>query len=303
MGVLFALLTGVTTAFFNIFVKKGMDQSNGQSMGFAITVLINVIVHSLIFIVVMTATGFSFEFSWESTGWFVLGGLFSTILGRYALLSSIQSIYPSRASALKNSTPLFTVLYAILILDEDFTPLSLIGLLLLFAVIVMQGVLTFRQSRLKVQKDQANTSEWTGYLLGIFAAFVFGLGQGFRKQGLLVHNEPIYGALMGSLIGLLVIVLYQLFKGTLMATVRENYRILNHNFIIAGVFLSLGPVFFFLAASLLQVSYVSVIAAVEPLITILLSALFLKGREKITPSLLIGAVLILIGITLISLDN
>lgn len=280
-----------------------MDQSNGQSMGFAITVLINVIVHSLIFIVVLAAAGFSFEFSWESTGWFVLGGLFSTILGRYALLSAIQTIYPSRASALKNSTPFFTVLYAILILDEDFTPLSLIGLLLLFIVIVMQGVLSFRQSRLKVRKDQADTSEWSGYLLGIFAAFVFGLGQGFRKQGLLVHNEPIYGALMGSLIGLLVIVLYQLFKGTLMVTVRENYRILNFNFIIAGVFLSLGPVFFFLAASLLQVSYVSVIAAVEPLMTILLSALFLKGREQITPSLLIGAMLILTGITFISLDN
>ncbi|WP_019413632.1 DMT family transporter [Paenisporosarcina sp. TG20] len=303
MGILFALLTGVTTAFFNIFAKKGMDQSNGQSIGFAITIFINVIVHSLIFIAVLAATGFVFEFTWESTGWFVLGGLFSTILGRYALLSAIQSIYPSRASALKNSTPLFTVLYAILILDEDFTPLSLIGLLLLFVVIVMQGVLSFRQSRLKVQKDQANNSEWTGYLLGIFAAFVFGLGQGFRKQGLLVNNDPIYGALIGSLIGLAVIVLYQVFKGTLIATVRENYRILNINFIIASVFLSLGPVFFFLAASLLQVSYVSVIAAVEPLITILLSALFLKGREQITPSLLIGALLILTGITFISLDN
>ncbi|MEK6190404.1 MAG: DMT family transporter [Carnobacterium alterfunditum] len=303
MGVFFALLTGVTTAFFNIFVKKGMDQSNGQSIGFAITVFINVVVHSIIFLAVLIVTGFAFDFSWESTGWFVLGGLFSTILGRYALLFAIQSIHPSRASALKNSTPLFTVLYAILILDEDFTPLSLIGLIFLFIVIVMQGTLSFRQSRLNLNKDQANNSEWMGYLMGIFAAFVFGLGQGVRKQGLLVNSDPIYGALIGSVIGLVVIVLYQVFKGSLKATLLENYRIININFVIASIFLSLGPVFFFLAASLLQVSYVSVIAGVEPLITILLSALFLKGREKITPSLLIGAALILIGITFISLDN
>ncbi|MBS4203647.1 DMT family transporter [Lederbergia citrea] len=303
MGILFALLTGVTTAFFNIFIKKGMDQSQGKSIGFVITIFVNVVIHSLIFIVVIMLNGFTFQFNWTATVWFMVGGIFSTIIGRYALLSAIQSIHPSRASALKNITPVFTVLYALLILQEDFSLLSIIGLLILFVVIFMQGVFSFRQSRLALHKDKYDKSEWRGYLMGVIAAFIFGLGQGVRKQGLLISSEPIYGALIGLLIAFIVIVLYQGFKGSLKTIILENYRIININFILASVFLSFGPVFFFIAASLIQVSYVSVIAAVEPLITILLSIFFLKGREKLTPSVWIGAFLILVGITFISLDN
>jgi|GEM_PF-1567246 len=303
LGILFALLTGITTAFFNIFIKKGMDQSQGKSIGFVITIFINVIIHSLVFIAVLIVNEFNFHFSWEATGWFVLGGIFSTIIGRYAMLSSIQLIHPSRSSALKNSTPFFTVLYALLILKEEFSILSVVGMVILFIVIIMQGVLTFRQSRNAIHNNKKDKSVWIGYLMGILAAFIFGLGQGVRKQGLLINNDPIYGALIGSLIALIAIVSYQGFKGNLKTIVLENYRIININFILASIFLSFGPVFFFLAASLMQVSYVSVIAAVEPLITVLLSVFFLKGREKITPSVWIGAILILIGITFISLDN
>jgi len=303
LGILFALLTGITTAFFNIFIKKGMDQSQGKSIGFVITIFINVVIHSLVFIVVLLLNGYKFHFSWKATGWFVIGGIFSTIIGRHAMLSTIKLIHPSRASALKNSTPFFTVLYAFLILKEDFSTLSVIGMSILFVVIIIQGLLTFRQSRLTLHKDKSDKSIWIGYLMGIFAAFIFGIGQGVRKQGLLINNDPIYGSLIGSLIALVAIVLFQGFKGTLKTTLIENYRIININFILASIFLSFGPVFFFLAASQMQVSYVSVIAAVEPLMTILLSVLFLKDREKITPSVWIGAVLILTGITLISLDN
>jgi drug/metabolite transporter (DMT)-like permease len=300
LGILFALLTAVTTGFFNVFIKKGMEQSNGKSIGFVITIFVNVIVQSLIFIVFLLQD-FTFHFSWTSTGLFMLGGIFSTIIGRYALLSSIQKINPSRASALKNSTPVFTVLYAIFILEEDFTLLSIIGLLLLFLVILIQGIIYFRQSQLFKDQTQGNKSNWTGYLFGIFAAFIFGLGQGVRKQGLIISNEPLFGALVGSLIALIAITVYQVFRGKLKKIILENYRVLNINFILASIFLSLGPIFFFLSASLMQVSHVSVIAGVEPLFTILLSVLLLKGREKITISVWIGAILVLAGITLISL--
>jgi drug/metabolite transporter (DMT)-like permease len=303
LGILFALLTGITTALFNIFIKKGMDQSQGKSIGFVITVFANVIIHSSIFIVVLMLNGFTNHFSWTATGWFAVGGVFSTIIGRLALLSSIKLIHPSRASALKNSTPVFTLLYALLILKESFGFLSIIGMFILFTVMVIQGILSFRQSRLALHNNKKDKSEWIGYLMGIFAAIIFGLGQGVRKQGLLISNDPFYGALIGSLIALIGIVIYEVIRGNLKSTLLKNYRILNINFIIASIFLSFGPVFFFLATSMMQVSYVSVIAAVEPLMTILLSILFLKDREKITPSVWRGAILIIVGITFISIDN
>src|SRR5690606_23079044 len=97
-----------------------MDQSQGKSIGFVITIFINVVIHSLVFIVVLLLIGYKFHLSWKATGWFVIAGIFSTIIGRHAMLSTIKLILPSRPSALKNSTPFFRVLYAFLILTEDF---------------------------------------------------------------------------------------------------------------------------------------------------------------------------------------
>lgn len=300
MGILFALLTGVTTAFFNIFIKKGMDQSEGKSIGFVITIFINVVIHSIIFIIALTLNEFKFHFSWSATVWFAIGGIFSTIIGRLAYLHSIKTIHPSRASALKNCTPVFTVLFGLFILKEDFSFLSIIGLSFLFIVILMQGILAFKQAqRTSSKRDR---SLWSGYGMGVLSAIIFGLGQGVRKQGLLISNDPIYGVLVGSIIAFTFVLLYEVSKGRIKTTIIENYRILNLHFILASIFLSLGPVFFFLGTSLMQVSFVSVIAAVEPIFTILLSVLFLKGREKITPSVWGGAILILVGILLISLD-
>jgi drug/metabolite transporter (DMT)-like permease len=299
LGILFALLTAVTTGFFNVFIKKGMEKSNGESIGFVITIFINVVIQAFIFIIFFFQRS-NVEFSWTATGWFILGGLLSTILGRFALLSSIKNINPSRASALKNTTPVFTVLYAILVLGESFTLLSIFGLLLILLAIIIQGITYFIDST-RIKNHLDIKTNWSGYLLGIFAAVIFGLGQGIRKQGLIISNEPLFGALIGSFISLLLIIVYQAFRGNLKTIILSNYRVLNTEFIIASIFLSFGPIFFFLSASLIQVSFASVIAGIEPLITILLSILFFKGKENITFSLWIQAFLVMIGLTLIYL--
>lgn len=303
MGILFALLTALVTACFNIFIKKGMDESKGQSSGFLITIIINVIVQGLIFLVAWVAKGFVLHFSWLALSMFVLGGIFSTILGRYALLSAIHWISPSKASALKNSTPAFTVLLALLVLNEHLTLLSMVGLTLILSALLLQGVMNFKRSRRFEKEGMGSNSNWTGYLLALFAAVLFGVGQVVRKQGLIITDEPFFGAWVGSIVALLAIILYQGIRGKLKTMILENWRVLNLNFIIASIFLSFGPLFFFLSASFMQVSYVSVIASVEPFMTILFSVIILKGSEKITKSIWVTALLVLVGTTLIVLET
>jgi drug/metabolite transporter (DMT)-like permease len=303
MGILFAFLTALVTACFNIFIKKGMDQSNGKSNGFLIIISINVIVQGLIFFIAFMAKGFILHFNFEALILFVLGGIFSAIVGRYALLSAIHRINPSKASALKNSTPAFTVLLALLVLNEYLTWLSVVGLFLILGTIFIQGLINFRQSRRLEREGEDDNANWTGYLLAIFAAFLFGMGQVVRKQGLLITDEPFFGAWIGSLIALLLVILYQGFRGRLKTMVLENWRVMNLNFIIASIFLSFGPLFFFLGASFMQVSYVSVIAGVEPIITILLSVIFLKGQEKLTASVWVTVIIVLVGTALIVLET
>jgi uncharacterized membrane protein len=79
-----------------------------------------------------------------------------------------------------------------------------------------------------------------------------------------------------------------------MTTVRKSLTLFNY-YLFAGILTSLGPLFFFLGITFTQVSFVSVVAASEPLLTVLISYLFFKREEKLTISIWITAVLVLLG--------
>src|SRR5699024_7385470 len=81
-------------------------------------------------------------------------------------------------------------------------------------------------------------------------------------------------------------------------SIREEF---NVDFLIAGTLTSMGPLLFFLAAMNMQVSYVSAIAASEPLITTVVSALIIKNTEKITPVTWVTVGMIFVVTTIIAL--
>ncbi|UFJ41666.1 DMT family transporter [Brevibacillus humidisoli] len=321
-------MTALVFAINNIVVKQGFKQSDGKDNGFFTTVLINVVVLGLFFVAAAAWKGWELRFSWTGLWYFVLAGLFTTGLGRLTLFSSIHRIGPSKASAIRNSTPVFTMLFALLVLGEAITLLPGLGIGMLLAAIFLQGFVLYRGSasgklqagksseksagRLTDQSAEKTAGQsadqlaernkrWAGFLLALLSAAIFGAGQGVRKQGLLEMNDAFLGAWVGALTSLVFALIYQGWRGELKVALRRTFSQWNPYYLIAGVMTSLGPLFFFLAATSLQVTYVSVIAAVEPILTVLLSMLFLKGEETHTLSIWITAALILAGTVLIAL--
>jgi len=287
MGVLFAVLSACAFATNNVIIKKGARGSKSNN-GFYITVLMNAILLGICFFVVVLLQDRPFSISWQALPFFLLAGLCTTGLGRMTLYSSILRVGPSKASAIRNATPIFTTLFAVLILHESIALLPGIGMILLVGGVLFAGYGFVkdreRSGNLTEESRQAQKQALTGYGMAVFSAAIFGIGQGFRKQGLNIMDDAFFGAASGAFASLLFIIVLQAAKGKLKETVEGVRNDFNRYFLLAGALTSVGPLLFFMAASTLQISYVSAIAASEPLITTVVSALFIRNQETITPA-------------------
>ncbi|WP_400163526.1 EamA family transporter [Brevibacillus sp. TJ4] len=279
------------------------DEASGDN-GYFITVLINVILLGLIFLFAWMFRGFSFSFNMTAFIFFVLSGIGTTALGRLTLFASILRIGPSRASALKNGAPMFTVLFALLFLGEFIAWGPAIGIAVMLAGILFQGCMLFRQNHegkalSQTAEEKANLYwQMFGYGFGILSAVAFGVGQGLRKQGLLLMNDAFFGAFVGAVTSLVFVCLYEAARGQFRTVVRKSFGEVNRYYLLAGVMTTMGPLFFFLGSSLTQVSYVSVVAATEPLLTVLISKWMLKQEEPLPPSVWTTVSLIFCGTVL-----
>ena len=308
MGIVFALLSATAFSISNIMIRKGFNRSHHTDTGFFMTVITNVIVLGAIFVVTQFLNGFTLQFSWAATFFFVLAGVLTTGLGRLALFGSFSRIGPTRGTTIKNASPIFTVIFALIVLGEAVSLGAIAGMIILMGAIIVQGFYLVRLHQERMREIAVTTeqqgefhAQWVGYVLAMIAALCFGLGLGIRKQGLLVWNDAFAGAFIGAVTSLVFLLIYEGVRGELKVIVKRNFSRVNPYFIMAGLMTSLGPLFFFLGASYTKVSYISVVAGTEPLITSLLSAFFLKGEEQLTASTWISVLLVLVGTTMIVL--
>lgn len=304
MGVFFALLSALFFATNNVIIKKGSRGSKSNN-GYFITVIMNSIILGIIFLITLLFRQTEFTIHWPAIPYFILAGLCTTGLGRMTLYSSILRIGPSQASAIRNSTPIFTTLFAIVVLHETISFVPGIGMLLLVGGMLIAGYGFMREQTrsgaIEGAQSGADKQIWFGYGFAIFSSIIFGVGQGIRKQGLLEMNDAFFGAWIGALTSLVFIIISQLFRRKLIQTTKSIKEEFNVDFLIAGTLTSMGPLLFFLAAMNMQVSYVSAIAASEPLITTVVSALIIKNTEKITPVTWVTVGMIFIGTTIMAL--
>jgi drug/metabolite transporter (DMT)-like permease len=301
LGIIFAFLSGASFALNNIFIKKGMKDQGSEASGFFLSILVNVALLGVLFLFSWAIRGRALHFSWIAFLFFVLAGIFSTALGRFTLFASIRFLGPSRASAIKNGSPMFTVLFALILLGETINKGPAIGMTLMLGGVLLQAIIVYRkQTKFKDQtmSDQEKAEkkhEVYGFLLGVLSAIAFGIGQGFRKEGLDFMNDAFLGSWLGAVTSLIFVCVYEGMRGQLVPIIQRTFSVYNPYYLLSGVLSGLGPLFFFLGSSLTQVSYVSVVAASEPLLTVLFSALFMKNVEKLSLSVWATVILVITG--------
>ena len=285
MAIALALLSSLLISFTTIIMKKGIARTNPTSAMLVVTV-----VGSLIFLAVsLPVVKFDYLKS-KAFLIFILAGIFSPALVRWLYFISLDRLGTSVSASIISTGPAFTAVIAIVFLKEKLTVSISLGIALIIAgiIILERNINTGNSFRVQRKKD---------LIFPLLSAIFLGLAIVFRKMGLNVLDEPIFGVTVGFLTSLVFYsMLCLVFKSM------RNSISLNRNDLLflcaAGVFLTSGWLTLFYALSFGDAIIVAPLSNLHPVMVVGLSYLFLKDIEKITPKMIVGIILVLIGVIL-----
>jgi drug/metabolite transporter (DMT)-like permease len=230
--------------------------------------------------------------------WLAAAGVFTAFVGRVLVFASVQQLGAMRAAAVKRLNPLFAVLLGVLVLGEAPTADMAWGGTL---IIVSFGVLVLAQWRPAAEPAAWSTgnhrSMQLGYVYGFVSALGYSLGYLMRKSGLQETPDPLFGAMVGTLVGALLFVGAGRFSDGYRAAVRATFSRPNPWLYAAGGLASLGQILYFAALNVTTLSIAALLVSMEVFVTIVLSMLFLG--ERLTPSVALAALLGFAGTVLL----
>lgn len=288
MGIFFALLAGILWGIGPLLLKRGMTYSN-VSTATLIQQYVSVITLTLIAI----TKGELFRLSdlpapalWAFIGAGAVGASF----GKIFYYKGIHKVGASKATSVKNSSPILTTILAMALLGEELTVPVAVGVLLIvtgiFVLTEMESKGTERPSRI-------------GYFFyPLMAALCFGINPVFKKIGMGVSSLPVLGAFITQSIALIMM----LTAGRLLKIKPRWERIPTKSlllFALAGVTEALGSLLTFYALIYAPAVLVSPIWRISPLVTFVLARFTLRGLEVVTlrdgvaATFIVGGVLVL----------
>ncbi|MED1951799.1 DMT family transporter [Brevibacillus centrosporus] len=324
MGEGLALVTAFFFSVSAICVAKGQRHMT-TSKGLFITLVTNLAISALILLARTAFDGTKLSFDGVSLIFFVLAGIFTGYLGRLFNFSSIERLGTSRVSILKLLSPLFTCFIAVLFLRESLQLVDAIASALILAGLlaiqltgskrakreIAAGKMETEQEQEQEQEQVQQTGrirlkriQWLnlGLIFGICSAFSYAIGNTLRKTALTGWPDPFVGAFIGAVIGVLAFLVGSLFEPTKTNDYWKAFREPGSGyFYLSGVMTICAHMSLLGAYTLTSLSIATLLSFVEPIFTIPLSYVFLRGRESINLGIIVGTVIVLTGVTILTL--
>ena len=279
----FALACGLFTAINLILLKKGLAHGNPIT-AIVISLAINVLAFwSFVFAKLPLDEILSPELLI-----FVLVGLIQPGGTRYLAYLSVEKVGVAVTAPLRATTPLFSSLMAIIVLNEQLTAAVAGGTTLVVCGIIL---LSMREEK---------TGGWMNVFitLPLLSAFVAGSTQVIRKIGLAQITLPILGAAVTTGTSFLAVAV-SLSVTRKWSAVTFNRHSLGY-FLLAGCAVTLGVASVYMSLYLSDVVIVAPLTSLSPLYSLVLSAVFLRDVEVITTRRVVAAGLIVLGAVLIT---
>jgi len=277
----YALVTAFSFGLSAVLVRRGLSESTAVTATLVISG-VQVVVLSLLLLLSPPSL------SWAAVGYFVIAGLLAATMGRTLNYMSIDRLGVPISTSLSGTNPLFTIVFASILIGDAVETSTVAG-----TALVVAGI--------------ALISGWGGengvrkgdLVIPLTAASLYALSSIVRKTALTLLPEPVLGAVVGALASLVTypIVLRLMNR---VGDLRLTRGSLPY-FAAAGVSNSVAWVSMYMATQSGSVSVVSAIIGANPLFGLLLSALFLRDVERITSRTVAGCLVIVAGITVITL--
>lgn len=224
-----------------------------------------------------------------------LSVLFGAVVGDTVYLVSQERIGVSIAFPISMSYPVLTYFLTVLFLGEALIPVRLTG-----AVIAVAGVILISR-----EQDRGGDEENPeGYdILGISFAFLtsvlYAVGAVVLQVGV-TDVDPISGNLVRVFFGSIAFIpLFAFARRSGMTT--PPRKVLKSIAIAALIGMAIGSILYVNATKLLGAATTSVIVSSAPLFAVPLSVKYLE--ERVTPPMLVGIVLTILGISLVVLTS
>jgi len=222
---------------------------------------VNVRADALFFVILAAIVGFGF--------------------GDTFLFKSIVLIGVSRAYTISFTSPLFTIILAMIFLNETFLPRYLVGAI--FIVISLAIV------SLELEEEGQKNINLRGVIAAIAAALCWAMGTILVTLGLRNIDVLLANAIRFPILALFLFIISE---------PRKKRRVSGRDFMLLSISGVIGMVFggiaFLLSIQLIGASRASPLNASSPVLASIISKAFLK--EKVTFRLILSSIFIIIGI-------
>jgi drug/metabolite transporter, DME family len=279
---LLALVAAVCSALATVMIRLGLRHGSFY-VGFWINVIVGVVGFWGAVLVLEPPD----TYRATAIPLFVLSGVIGTAGGRLLRFVSIEKVGAPVAASIINLNPFIASGLAILVLGEHVTLPMMAGT----SVIVLGTTL------LSLSGRQVGFQP-----LDLFYPFLsascFGAVAIIRKLGL-SHAGPLFGSAVNITTALITFTTFLLASGNRQVLVWRG-RGLGY-FVGAGVAENLSVFLALVALGLGEVSIVAPLAGTAPLFVLPFTSLFLKGVERLSGRVVCGAILIVLGVVLLTI--
>ncbi len=277
----------ITAAFFfglsNVLTKKGLDHQDVLQ-----AIFISLFVNAAIMWVLALFFVPLHLYLTTAIFIFVAAGCLAPGLGRLFNITAIKHIGVSKASPIIGTSPLYSVIAAIIFLGEPFSMILVVATTVIIAGIALISMESHDNKKFDIK--------YVWFAVG--ASMSYGFAAPIQKAGLAVLHYPILAATITTTTSLILLSIY-------LAATRQLH--LTRSTRSGTIFASLAGVatcFAFLANfNALNIGTVSTVApllATFPLFALVLSHFMLKQHERITLRIWAGALLTLAGVIIIT---
>lgn len=280
-GVVFALLSGISFGALNITMRRGLDRVRDVDSASAVIAGVGLVAIAAA-AALLGREGFDAAELWP----FVLIGLAVPGLSQLGVVHAVRAAGASRAGILFGMAPLFSALFAIVVFGEPLRWPLVVGTLL-----VVAGGVALAWERTRPVDYRAY-----GALLAVGVALLFGLrDNAARAAGEGLSTDPLARSAAIMLGATLVLVLNLARQKGGVARARRAFS----PFVSSGVLAALAQLTLFEALDRARVTVVAPLAGTGVLWTVVFAALFLGRSELIGRRLVVVAVLVVAGGTLV----
>ncbi|MFB6300450.1 MAG: EamA family transporter [Halobacteriales archaeon] len=285
-----ALVPAILWGLSPILSKRGMAAGGGSLQASLTVVTVDSVIYWLV-LAGFTGSGTLFaEVDPMSLSVFIVAGIVGTALGRLAVFAGVDRVGASINSAGISTRPLFATTIAFFWLGETVGPLTVVGV-----VVLVIGLIVLTLSK------GGDITGWRSrdLFFPLTAAFAFGLGNVIRRFGLTRTDVTTLQAVTLNETAALIALL----RYTIAVNRTDVFRAPTRTYLYfagSGLLTAVALLSLFEAFNRAPVAIVDSLGATAPLFTTLFSYFLLRDLERVTRGVVVGAGLIVIGATLIT---